>query len=128
VTQPHHTPDRQDRVERRRHPRFPAANRLVGTLVARNLPVRIRDIGAGGFSVETMEPVSTGSTEQVRFIAIDDWSAVLEAHSLQCRPSVSASGLPMFVTGFVFAESDEIRRAVATLLEKVTSIAFDVES
>jgi hypothetical protein len=129
VTQPHAVSSGHDSAaERRRHPRFQASNRLVGTLLAKNLPVRIRDVGAGGFSVETMEPVTMGSTERVRFIALDDWSAVLEARSLYCRPSVSPDGLPTFVTGFAFAESDDARRAIATILEKVTSVAFEAES
>ena len=114
-------------AERRRHPRFPASNRLVGTLLAQNLPVRIRDIGAGGFSVETMEPVKTGSTEPVRFIASDDWSAVLDARSLHCRPSVSPDGLPLFVTGYAFVNSGTADRAVLTLIEKVTSVRMSEE-
>ena len=114
-------------ADRRRHSRFLASDRLVGTLVSTDRPVRIRDVGAGGFSAETVEPVPTGRTERVRLIASDDWSAVLEATSLYCHPTVSPSGLPRFVTGFAFAESDEIRRAVATLLEKVTSVAFEAE-
>ncbi|HUF46620.1 MAG TPA: hypothetical protein VMM93_02330 [Vicinamibacterales bacterium] len=94
----------------------------MGTLVSQQLPVRVRDVGVGGFSVETMEPHETGVTEPVRFISRDDWTAEIEATSLYCRPSVSESGLPLFVTGFAFVNGGLNNRTVATLLEKVTSV------
>jgi hypothetical protein len=115
-------------TDRRRHPRFLASDRLIGTLESSDRPVRIRDVSSGGFSAETVEPVPTGQTDRVRLIASDDWSAVIEARSLYCRPTVSPSGLPRFVTGFAFAESTDARRAIATLLEKVTSVPFEAES
>jgi len=107
--------------ERRRHPRFPTHNRVLGTLLVHKLPVRIRDISLGGFSVETTQPLGTGGTEPVRFTAIDDWSAVLEARSIDCRPSISSDGLPLFVTGYAFSP-DVSSDDVATLLQKVTSV------
>ncbi len=100
----------------------------MATLVAQDLPVRIRDVSSGGFSVETMEPVPTGATEPVRFTAADDWTAILEAKSLHCRPSVSPNGLPLFVTGFVFADPDATAPSIVTLLEKVTSVRMSDES
>jgi hypothetical protein len=124
---PHEPPGSQG-AERRRHPRFLASGRLVGTLVAQDLPVRVRDVSSGGFSVETMEPVPTGATEPVRFTTADDWTAVLEARSLHCRPSVSPNGLPLFVTGFEFAEPDKVRPSIVTLIEKITSVRLSDES
>jgi hypothetical protein len=114
--------------ERRRHARFLASGRLVGTLVSSDLPVRIRDVSAGGFSIETMEPVPTGTDESVRFTAVDDWTGVVDARSLHCRPSVSSSGLPLYVTGFVFANPEQAQGSIATLLEKVTSVRMAGES
>jgi hypothetical protein len=107
--------------ERRRHPRFPTHNRVLGTLLVHKLPVRVRDVSQGGFSVETAQPLGTGAVEPVRFTAIDDWSAVLEARSVDCRPSISSDGLPLFVTGYAFT-SETSADDVATLLQKVTSV------
>ena len=123
-----HSPSGASGTDRRQHTRFLASDRLVGTLVAQDLPVRIRDVSSGGFSVETMEPVPTGATEPVRFTAADDWTAVLVATSLHCRPSVSTSGLPLFVTGFAFAEPEKVRPSIEMLLEKVTSVRLSDES
>ena len=98
---------------------------MVGTLVSSNRPVRIRDVSSGGFSIETVEPLTTGTTEPVRLTAHDDWSAVLQATSLYCRPSVSDAGMPMFTAGYAFVETGDAREAIATLLQKVTSVEFN---
>jgi len=123
-----HAPGRARGDERRRHTRFLASGRVVGTLVSRDLPVRVRDVSAGGFSVETMEPVEIGATESVRFTAVDDWTDTVPARSLHCRPSVSANGLPLYVTGFEFSNPDAVESTIAVLLEKVTSVRLDGES
>jgi len=111
-------------TERRKTPRFEAHGRLVGQLVREDLPVRVRDVGLGGFSIETMEPIETGKEHIVRFVAPDDWSATLTARSAHCRPSCAEDGSPLFVTGFAFVEAQkpEMRRKVETLVEKVTSV------
>lgn len=110
-------------VERRKYPRFPAANRLAGHLLEQDLPVRVRDIGMGGFSVETMAPMPSGAEHRVRFVSRDDWSTVLPARLANCRPSCADDGSPLYVAGFAFAsDSRETRRTVAVLIEKVTSV------
>ena len=86
--------------------------------------MRVRDIGLGGFSIETMMPLLVGSEHRVRFISQDDWSTVLSARVANCRPSCAEDGSPLYVAGFAFAdgESTETRRTVAVLLEKVTVV------
>jgi hypothetical protein len=98
--------------------------RLAGTLLDRDLPVRIRDIGLGGFSIETMAPLEPGIEHRVRFVSRDDWSTVLPARISNCRPSCSGDGAPLFVSGFAFSgdEKPETKRAVQILIEKVTSV------
>ena len=111
-------------VERRKHPRFPAADRLAGHLLDHDLPVRVRDIGLGGFSVETMAPMASGTDHRVRFISRDDWSTVLPARLANCRPSCADDGSPLYVSGFAFLDEDapDTRRTVEVLIEKVTSV------
>jgi hypothetical protein len=111
-----------DDSERRRHPRFPAHERLVGHLTSPRLPVRVRDVGLGGFSVETVDPIETGVVQTVRFTTVDDWSALLPARSLHCRPSVASDGSPRYATGFAFVDEAKSLRTVQHLIEQVTSL------
>lgn len=107
--------------ERRQAPRFEALGRLLGTLMPVNLPVRVRDIGLGGFSVETVEPIDAGAVHAVRFTAIDDWTAVLPAQSLHSRPSVAADGSPRYVTGFAFL-TEQVKDATTVIRDLVTKV------
>jgi len=109
--------------ERRQYPRFSAAGRLAGHLIDRDLPVRVRDIGLGGFSIETMEPMPAGDEHRVKFISVDDWSTILAARLANCRPSCAEDGSPLYVSGFAFVgDSPDTRRTVEVLIEKVTSV------
>src|SRR5262245_10322149 len=117
--------------ERRRYPRFAAAEKLAGHLLDSDLPVRVRDIGLGGFSIETMEPLEAGTEHRVRFVSRDDWSTVLAARIANTRPSCAEDGSPLFVSGFAFNNEDrpETRQTVQILIEKVTSVRlYDHES
>jgi len=116
--------------ERRRYPRFGAADKLAGHLLDQDLPVRVRDIGLGGFSIETMEPLPEGVEHRVRFVSRDDWSTVLPARIANCRPSCAADGSPLYVAGFSFTgdERPETRRTVQILIEKVTSVRLYEDS
>jgi hypothetical protein len=84
--------------------------------------VRVRDVGLGGFSVETVEPLDIGVVQTVRFTTVDDWSALLPARSMHCRPSVAADGSPRYATGFSFVDETKSLRTVQHLIEQVTSI------
>lgn len=120
-----HTP------ERRKYPRFAALEKLAGHLLDQDLPVRVRDIGLGGCSIETMMPMETGTEHRVRFVSRDDWSTVLSARIANCRPSCAEDGSPLFVSGMAFIMEDkpEIRQTVQILIEKVTSVRlYDHES
>ena len=86
--------------------------------------MRVRDIGLGGFSIETMEPLATGVEHRVRFVSHDDWSTVLAARVSNCRPSCADDGSPLYVAGCAFSAEDrpEIKQTVQILIEKVTSV------
>ena len=111
-------------AERRRSPRFEALDKLLGILVPYDLPVRIRDVGFGGFSVETVEPLTTGARGPVRFMSPDNWTTELTAESLYCRPSIAADGTPRYVTGFQFIneQAADVRARISELIAKVTSV------
>jgi hypothetical protein len=101
-----------------------AADKLAGHLIDQDLPVRVRDIGLGGFSVETVEPLAPGVEHRVRFVSQDDWSTVLAARCANSRPSCQEDGSPIYVAGFAFSGEDrpETRRTIQILIEKVISV------
>lgn len=112
--------------ERRRSPRLPVRDRILGCLVETDLPVRIREIGFGGFATETVEPLPLKEINDVRFTAEDDKTAVLRAQSLHSWPSCTDAGVPCFVTGFEFRPDDpiEAERIVKMLIEKITAVGL----
>jgi hypothetical protein len=116
------TSDTQTTPNRRQSPRFDTFGRLVGHLAALDLPVRVREIGFGGFSVETIEPLAPGAPQAVRFTAPDDWSIELQARALHCRPSCAPDGSPRFATGFAFESHPGLEDVVKRLIEKITSV------
>ena len=107
---------------RRQFPRFDTLGRIVGHLPAVDLPVRIREIGFGGFSVETIEPFPAGGSHVVRFTAQDDWTIELPARAVHTRPSCASDGSPRFATGFAFEPHAEAEAAVKRMIETITSV------
>jgi hypothetical protein len=114
------------RPERRKSPRLPARNRILGTLLNMDRPVTIREIGFGGFATETVEPLPISELHDVQFTARDDKTAVLRAQSLYSWPSCLDDGSPCYVTGFEFRpeEPDEAQAIVRMLIEKVTAVGL----
>ena len=109
--------------DRRKSPRLPVRGRLLACLVESDRPLRIREIGFGGFATETVEPLPLSVMHQVQFMAQDDKYAVLRAQSLHSWPSCLSDGTPCFVTGFAFVpdEPGEAQQIVKMLIEKVTA-------
>ena len=110
--------------DRRRFPRFETMGRVVGTLLSLDLPVRVRDVGFGGFAIETVEPVLPEQIHRVRLTTSNDWSTIVDAQSLHCRPSCAADGSPRYVTGFALLtpDSPETQRGIAKVIESITSL------
>jgi hypothetical protein len=100
--------------------------RLLATLLEADRPVRIREIGFGGFATETIEPLPTRVMQDVRFTAQDDMSADIRAIALYSWPSCASDGTPCFVTGFEFkpVEPAQAELAVKMLIEKVTAVGL----
>ena len=108
-------------AERRRFPRFRVRERLLAHLVDEDRPLRIRDIGFGGFATETIEPLAVGRIHAIRFMA-QDRTALLEAQSLHSWPSCADDGSPCYVTGFSFTtDTADVRERVEQLIEVVTT-------
>jgi hypothetical protein len=111
---------------RRATPRLEVNGRIQGELEAMNLPVRVRDIGHGGFSIETTDPVEP-ELQVMRFTQ-GPWSISLQAWSRYSRPFCGTDGVMRHVTGFEFADpqSPETRQVINALVERLTSVlVFD---
>lgn len=117
------TPQPGRQVERRKSPRLPVRGRLLACLVEKDLPLRIREIGFGGFATESVEPLPLSVLHRVQFMAQDDKSAVLRALSLHSWPSCLSDGTPCYVTGFEFRPDEPVegQEIVKMLIEKVTA-------
>ena len=117
------TPQPARQADRRKSPRLPVRGRLLACLLETDRPLRIREIGFGGFATETVEPLPLSVIHEVQFTARDDTSATLRAQSLHSWPSCAADGTPCFVTGFEFRpdEPAEAQQAVKKLIETVTA-------
>jgi hypothetical protein len=107
---------------RRQAPRFDTLGRIVGHLLSTDLPVRVREISFGGFSIETMRPIAAGAVHRVRFTASDDWSVELDARSVHSRPSCAKDGSPRIATGFSFLVPHQSEAAVQHMLATSTSV------
>lgn len=117
------TPQPARQADRRKSPRLPVRGRLLACLVETDHPLRIREIGFGGFATESVEPLPLSVLHQVQFTSVDDKSAVIRAQSLHSWPSCLSDGTPCFVTGFEFRpdEPAEAQQIVKMLIEKVTA-------
>jgi hypothetical protein len=110
-------------AERRATPRLEVNGRIQGELESIDLPVRVREIGLGGFSIETPEPVEPG-LHVVRFTVQNHWSISLSASSRHSRPFVGMDGTQRHVTGFEYADLKtlETQQVVDALIERLTSV------
>jgi hypothetical protein len=107
---------------RRQAPRFDTLGRIVGHLIGTDLPVRVREISFGGFSIETMGPIAEGAVQRIRFTASDDWTVEIDARSVHSRPSCARDGSPRFATGFSFLAPHQSEAAVQRMLATITSV------
>jgi len=107
--------------DRRATPRLEVNGRIQGELESLNLPVRVCDIGLGGFSVETTGRIEPG-LHAVRFTH-GPWSISLSAWSRYCRPFSGTDGVLRHVTGFEYADaqSPDAQQMITALVERLTS-------
>jgi hypothetical protein len=110
-------------ADRRRTPRLEVNGRIDGYLESTGEPVRIRDIGLGGFSIETPDPVPDG-VHVMRFSVEGQWSISLSAMIRYSRPFSTVDGASWYLTGFEYLaqHSRSTQRIASHLVERLTSI------
>ena len=111
-------------VERRHAPRLEVLEQLHGQLVSVKVPLVVREMGAGGFSVESTVPFPPGARHRFRFTLAGGGKVIVEADGVHMRSMSQTGGTDRDISGFAFCRDGhpESARAVRTLLDAVSSI------
>jgi hypothetical protein len=109
-------------IDRRSSPRLFVRDRLRGNLVSLDdLPITIREISLGGFSIETKDALPPGE-HVVRFTAPNRWSVTVTASSRYSRSSHDADGGIRYITGFKYEhQSPDTQHTIEMMFEKIAS-------
>lgn len=107
---------------RRAHPRVEVLGQLRGQPVTFRTPLLVRDLGEGGFSVESPLPFRVGSQHLFRFTSDRGMVVFVSGRTIHNR-LVPVLGQPgTYVAGFQFVfDGPAAERAVEALLGEVTS-------
>jgi len=113
--------------ERRRVPRLQVLGRIQGRLVSLPLPVELRDMGPGGFSVESALPFPQGARRLFLLTTAGGLQVLIEGAVAHCRPD--HNGEARYVTGFKFMRSrlTDTDADVGVLLDALSGLA-DLEA
>jgi hypothetical protein len=98
-------------ADRRRSVRLDVLDHLNGQVVMFNVPVRCRDIGAGGVATESAMSFVVGSRHLLRLTTPSGVEIVIAATVTHQRPVASPTGLSQFVTGFAFVTDRDPKTA-----------------
>ncbi len=111
-------------VERRHAPRLEVLDQLHGHAVSVNVPLVVRELGAGGFSVESSVPFPTGSRHTFRFTLAGGGEVIVDATRIHSRAAKATGSPDCYITGFAFCQdgNPEATQAVDTLLDAMTSV------
>ena len=109
------------RTDMRRSPRINVRERLRGRLVEPDVPVVVRDISLGGFSVESDHVLPSG-VHIVRLQEDDLWSVTVTAASRHRRTARDADGTVRHVMGFEYEDqSPDTQRTLRVLFERLAA-------
>jgi len=110
-------------AERRQAPRIEILGQLDGILMTVDTPVRVLDVSAGGFGVETAQALTAGETHECRFELRPGVSVILLARVMHCRPKKGPRATMRYLAGFQFLEATpEAEAGRAQLMERVAAI------
>jgi hypothetical protein len=111
-------------VERRHAPRLEVLDQLHGRLVSLNVSLVVRELGAGGFSVESTVPFPPGARHRFRFRIAGGGEVIVDAVGVHSRSIRASDDEDRYITGFAFCQdgNPEAARAVATLLNAMNSV------
>ena len=111
--------------ERRESPRVdvPAPGRMRVQLLSLDVPVTVVQVALGGFRLRTAFMFLVGSVHPFRFKLGDGATVDVSARVTHCLPRVTKDGVPVYLTGLEFIDSDDrqAQTAGAELLDEVSS-------
>ena len=111
------------RFERRRSPRLDALGQVHVHIATCPVPASLREIGPGGFSVETTTPFPPGQTHEFHF-GLDDGSQIhVRASSVHCALTKIVAGMPVHLNGFEFVQRDaDVREEIDAFVDRITAM------
>jgi hypothetical protein len=113
----------RNRFERRRSPRLDALGQVHVHIATCPVPASLREIGPGGFSVETTTPFPPGQTHEFHF-GLDDGSEIhVQASSVHCALTKIVAGMPVHLNGFEFVQRDaDVREEIDAFVDRITAM------
>jgi len=110
-------------IELRRSRRLDIGKLVVGHLLPSGVPIKIRDIGFGGFAMETRAPVRVGSVLDFRFTSKNGLTFVLTAEVAHSRQVSSPLGPEVYLSGLEFADKQAaVGQRAEDLIDKINWI------
>jgi hypothetical protein len=113
----------QARPERRRASRLQVVGDVHGDLVALEATIVVREMSAGGFSVQSDIAFPPGSEHQFRLTSDDGASVCILARAVHSLRLSVPGRLPAYVSGFEFLHEDQdSRRTVEQITERLAAL------
>jgi hypothetical protein len=114
-------------VTRRRHMRFDVLGQVEAHSVWRLKPILLREISAGGFSLESTAPFDVNVVYKFRLgIEGHKRSMIVQARAVHCTLVSISADLPIYVAGFeIVAPTEAVRREMLALVQYAESLWRD---
>jgi hypothetical protein len=111
-------------VSRRAHIRIDVLGQIEAHSVWRLMPIRLREIGEAGFSIEATAPFEVDHDYKFRVgIENSGRSIIVRAQARHCTLVSVSAALPIYVAGFVLIDATEaIRREMRALVRFAESL------
>jgi hypothetical protein len=94
---------------------------LHGQIVPLRIAITVREIGFGGFSIETVFPLPVDAVHDFRFTLRNGSTVTVRARVMHCREEVRDTAT-IYIAGLQFADSLPARR------RKAQALVTEVES
>jgi hypothetical protein len=118
-----------DPRERRRTPRVRVLGQIHGHIVTLDIPVTIREVGLGGFSIVSPVNFPVDAVHEFRLTHDDGEMITLKGKVVHCGTASATNGVVSYITGFQFLKDTTGKSAaeLGALIDKITAVlSFDV--
>jgi len=115
------------RTERRRTERHPVAEGVTAQIAGLETPVKLVNIGVGGFAIASGQMLPAAARLEVRFAAVDgQWTTTLNvrvAYSVS-QPVQDGEYRGKYITGFAFVDADipAVKRQIREFIAQVALV------